>query len=100
MSPEELVAMLDDFTESVDPCAHGHVEHGENDHIGRRLVHTMSNFLGADWDYNDAVEFIRSADRIGSRELMGHRGALKDGRWIGFAVKREANPSNQEDGNG
>lgn len=86
MTPDELIARLAVWQEQIDPCERGHVEHGPEVHLGRRLVHTMAGSFGADWDYDDAVEFIRSADAIGLREFAGHAGAHKDGKWIGFAV--------------
>ena len=93
-SKARLIAALDDFTESVNPCAHGHVEHSAADHIGRRTVHTMAGAFGADWDYPEAVEYINAADKVirtgGITAAMGHGGAAqKDGRWIAFATKKD-----------
>jgi hypothetical protein len=92
-SKERLIAALEDFTETLDPCQDGHVEHGPEDHIGRRIVHTMAGAFGADWDYDEAVEFIRGADKViranGMAAALGHGGAAyNNGRWVAFATRR------------
>lgn len=91
-SRDRLIAALDDWTETKDPCAKGHVEHGPEAHIGRHLVHTQAGAFGADWDYEEAVAFIQSADRVvktsGFTAALGHGGAArKDDRWVAFATK-------------
>ena len=95
MTPDELkerlIAALDDWTETRDPCEHGHVEHTAADHVGRRIVHTMAGPFGADWDYDDAVAYIRSAIAMKpGAMLMGHVPVMgPDGRTVHFAVKRK-----------
>jgi hypothetical protein len=91
---ERMVASLNDWTESVDPCEHGHVEHGPEAHVGRHLVHSFSpHGFGADWDHADAVAFITGATDIDqsietARPRIGHvavKGA--DGRVMFFEVR-------------
>ena len=94
-SKERLIAALDDWQEQLDPCDHGHVDHGPETHLGRRLVHTYAGAMGADWDYDSAVEFIRAATAVVKAPRMavvGHGGAARssEGRWIAFATKRVA----------
>jgi hypothetical protein len=92
-SKDRLIAALDVWQEPIDPCANGHVEHGPEGHVGRRIVHTMAGTFGADWDYEAAVAYIRSADRVVKATplhiAMGHAGAARspEGRWIAFATK-------------
>jgi hypothetical protein len=93
-SKDRLIAALEDWTESVDPCEHGHVEHGLEAHTGRRIVHTFAGGIGADWDYDVAVAFIRDADSVirtnGMAKALGHGGAARtEGRWIAFATKQD-----------
>lgn len=90
---EQLIAALDVWQEHIDPCENGHVDHGPDAHLGRRLVHTFAGMMGADWDYDGAVEYIRAADTIAVANpmhvAMGHAGAARspEGRWIAFATK-------------
>jgi len=95
-SKERLIAALEVWQETIDPCEQGHVEHGAEAHIGRRLVHTMAGGMGADWDYEEAVTFIRAADAVVKSPVLsmaavtGHGGAARvDGRWIAFATKAD-----------
>lgn len=92
---ERLVAALDVFQETVDPCADGHVEHGADAHLGRRLVHTyVGGLIGADWDYDAAVEYIRASQVVAPappiHQALGHGGSARasDGRWVSFATKK------------
>lgn len=107
ISPEQLefrkelmLAALNDWTETVDPWEHGHVEHGAEGHIGRHLVHTISKHgFGADWDYEAAVAYIRAAKEVGAaiepiegrpRLRSGHIYVLgADDRFIAFDCKAE-----------
>lgn len=92
-SKVRLIAALEDWQEQIDPCKNGHVEHGPEAHQGRRIVHTYAGAFGADWDYESAVDFIRSADLVvrttGFMKAIGHGGAARspEGRWIAFATK-------------
>lgn len=93
-SKQRLIAALEDFTTSVDPCEHGHVEHTAADHIGEHIVHTMAGSFGADWSYDKAVEFINGADKVirttGIVAALGHKGAARNnGRWVAFQTKDE-----------
>jgi hypothetical protein len=90
---EKAISWLADFWESVDPCEHGHVEHDAEAHRGRHLIHSMSGPFGADWDYGEAVGFIRAAEAVAVSSPgrgMGHRvRALGDGRYIAFETRRD-----------
>ena len=95
-SKGRLIAALEVWQESIDPCEQGHVEHGVEAHMGRRLVHTMAGSMGADWDHEDAVAFIRAADAVVKSPVpsiaaaTGHGGAARtEGRWIAFATKAD-----------
>ena len=59
---------------------------------GRRVVHTRSGGIGADWDAEAAVEFIMGAEDLFTPSLisraLGHGiGASKGGRGVVFATK-------------
>lgn len=87
---ELMVSKLAVWQETKDPCDHGHVEHTAADHLGRRLVHSVSHGFGADWDYDAVLEFIRTATAIGAaiegeRKRSGHIGVKgADGSVMGF----------------
>lgn len=88
---EYVIDHLDVFQETRNPCKNGHVEHTAEDHLGRRTVHTMSLgsglALGADWDVDEAIAFIRRATKIKrARISMGHPFVvMADDRIIAFA---------------
>ena len=90
---EYAIARLNVWQEHVDPCEHGHVDHTEADHLGRRLVHAMAGGFGADWDYDEAVAYIQAADAIAPAARLhvatGHALAARspEGRWVAFATK-------------
>lgn len=90
-SPElrqALIDALDSWRETRDPCEGGHREHTAEDHFGRTLVHTYSpKLMGADWDLDGAVEYIRKADLIGDALTMGHVWARAGEQAYAFAVK-------------
>ena len=57
---------------------------------GDKIVHTRSRMFGADWDLDEAVEFVQSASRVGWLPdlFMGHDLiAYRDGREIRFDVR-------------
>lgn len=96
---EDAIARLEVFQTHVDPCEHGHVDHGPDDHLGRKIVHSLSpKGFGADWDADGAEEFIRGAKRIiettGMAAATGHHiaayGQIKLGewRWMAFAARK------------
>lgn len=90
LTKEQALARLEPFQEEVDPCGHGHVEHTAADHLGRRLIHSVSpHGFGADWDAEGVIEFIEAAERIvdvgGSHPLA----VFSDGRWMKFAGSNE-----------
>lgn len=61
-----MIEKLADWHEEIDPCADGHVEHGPEGHIGRHLVHSVSEHgFGAVWDYDAVVAYIQTATEIG-----------------------------------
>jgi hypothetical protein len=92
---EDAIARLEPWQDTVDPCEHGHVEHGPEAHLGRRIVHSFSGTMGADWDYEAVVDFIRAADDIrvltkGLAHGMGHSLAVHSaGRWIAFETRED-----------
>jgi hypothetical protein len=91
LTPAEALPRLAVFQETRDPCEAGHVEHTADDHLGRRLVHSISpKGFGADWDEDPARAFIAKAVRIVDLGRGSHRLAVfsDDGdgvkRWIKF----------------
>ena len=85
LTKEQALARLRPFQEHVNPCKHGHVDHDESGHLGRRLIHSYSpKGFGADWDEDAVVAFIQSSRRIvdvgGSHPLA----VFSEGRWIKF----------------
>lgn len=90
LTADEAIARLAVWQEHRDPCESGHVEHTAEDHLGRRLVHSVSpKGFGADWDEAEAHAFIAKAIRIVDLERGSHRIAVfsDDGagpRWIRF----------------
>src|SRR5258706_6309329 len=91
LSAAEALPRLAVFKETRDPCEKGHVEHTIDDHLGRRLVHSVSpRGFGADWDEAGARAFIEKATRIVDLGRGSHRLAVfsDDGdgtkRWIKF----------------
>lgn len=89
-----FIAALEDWTESVDPCDRGHVEHGPEAHVGRHLVHSVAGGFGANWDYDEAVAFINEAVDV-QRTLFFGSGHVAwfarsaEGREVKFDTKRE-----------
>jgi hypothetical protein len=90
LTAEEALPRLVVWQETRNPCKHGHVEHTADDHLGRRLVHSVSpKGFGADWDEDAAHAFIRKAIRIVDLGRGSHRLAVfsDDGdgpRWMKF----------------
>jgi hypothetical protein len=86
LTAEEAIARLRPFQEHRDPCEKGHVEHTADDHLGRRLIHSVSpKGFGADWGEDAVVDFIRRAARIVDLQRSSHTLAVfSDGRWIRF----------------
>lgn len=90
LTKEQALARLVPFQEHVNPCDHGHVEHTADDHLGRRLIHSVSpHGYGADWDAEAVVAFIEAAARIvdvgGSHPLA----VFSDGRWMKFEGSKQ-----------
>lgn len=91
LTAAEALPRLAVFQEEHDPCENGHVEHTAADHLGRRLVHSISpKGFGADWDEEGARAFIEKAVRIVDLERGSHSLAVfsDDGdgikRWMRF----------------
>jgi hypothetical protein len=95
LTAEEALPRLAVWQEPRDPCERGHVEHTASDHLGRRLVHSVSpKGFGADWDEADARAFIEKALRIVDLGQGSHRIAVfsDDGggpRWMKFDARFE-----------
>lgn len=96
LTAAEAAKRLAVWHETRDPCENGHVEHTAADHLGRRLVHSVSpKGFGADWDEADVHAFLAKAIRIVDLERDGHGLAVfsDDGRgprWMKFeTVPRE-----------
>jgi hypothetical protein len=92
LTPAEALPRLAVWQEERDPCERGHVEHTADDHLGRRLVHSVSpKGFGADWDEAEAHAFIEKAVRIVDLQRGSHSLAVfsDDGggpRWMRFDV--------------
>ena len=59
---------------------------------GRRLIHSILGFIGADWDVEEVADVVRRADRVqwvGDDQTEHQLVVEVDGRVYQFAVKRE-----------
>jgi hypothetical protein len=59
---------------------------------GRRLIHSILGFIGADWDAEEVIDAVRRADRVqwqGDDRTQHQLVVEVDGRVYQFAVKRE-----------
>jgi hypothetical protein len=91
LTAAEALTRLAVFQTHRDPCEDGHVEHTAEDHLGERIVHSISpHGFGADWNEDGARAFIEKAVRIVDLERGSHSLAVfsDDGdgvnRWMRF----------------
>jgi hypothetical protein len=108
LTADEAISRLDIWTENCEACQNELSDNGyvENSHVNhgprRRIVHSMTGGgLGADWDADAAIEFIRAADVIvetsgpmlGIHHGVAARGIIGDGpKWRAFATKDHLTP--------
>lgn len=97
-SKARAVAALSIWQETVDPCDKGHVEHGPEAHLGRRLAHSMVGTMGADWDEASVLSFIERADKVSKAKkgtmayLLRHSLLVHaDGHWVAFQTIEDEN---------